>query len=320
VNLSMTNCPSYNAKPIRLMSSLAKTLEMHESQLVQLADDANGLYRVAREIRKPDGSLRRTYDALPRLKSVQRLIKSRILARVSFPDYLTGCIKGRDYKVNAALHSGAKIVIAEDIGSFFPSTSGSRVFDVWRHFFGFGHEVARCLTKLTTLRNELPQGASTSAHLANLVFWREEPQLKARFDQRGIVYSRFVDDIAVSCRSTIDPLQKTEVIASIYRMIIRHGYRPKRTKHELHTAGNRMTVTKLTVNSKPGLPLEDRSKIRAMVHELERLSASLENSQSLQERLDTVAGKLALFGRFHPGKAQALKRRLGEVRRIVASK
>ncbi len=316
----MTDCPSYNAKPIRLMSSLAKTLEMDESQLVQLANDANGLYRVAREIRKPDGSLRRTYDALPRLKGVQRLIKSRILSRVSFPEYLTGCIKGRDYKVNAALHSGAKIVIAEDIGGFFPSTSESRVFDVWRHFFGFGHEVARCLTKLTTLRNELPQGASTSAHLANLVFWREEPQLRARLDQNGIVYSRFVDDVAVSCQSVIDPAQKTEVIALIYGMMIRHGYRPKRSKHELHTAGHRMTVTKLTVNSKPGLAREERSKIRAMVHELERLSASLEDPQSLQERLGTVAGKLALLGRFHPGKAQALKRRFVEVRRIIAAK
>ncbi|WP_126228568.1 reverse transcriptase family protein [Burkholderia ambifaria] len=320
MNQSTTNCPSYDAKPIRLITSLAKALETDENQLLLLADEANELYRIAKKIRKPDGSLRRTYDALPRLKDIQRRIKFRILDRVTFPSYLTGSLKGRDYKVNAALHSGAKILIAEDIGSFFPSTSASRVFDIWKNFFGFGHEVACCLTKLTTLRNELPQGAITSAHLANLVFWREEPQLRTRLDQSGIVYSRFVDDVAVSSRSVIEPAQKTEVVTSIYGMMIRHGYRPKRTKHELHTARNRMVVTKLTVNAKPGLEKTERSKIRAMVHELERLSESLDNTQAILDRLNSVAGKINMLGRFHPGKAQSLKKRLLEVKQIIAAR
>lgn len=316
----MTNCLSYNAEPIRLISSLAKALGMEDGELSKLASRASGLYRVAKEIRKPDGTIRRTYDALPPLKNVQRRIKQRILDRVNFPSYLTGSIKGRDYKVNAAQHSGAKIVIAEDIGSFFPSTSASIVFDVWRHFFGFGHEVALCLTNLTTRRDELPQGAITSAHLANLVFWREEAQLQARLDLDGITYSRFVDDVAVSSRSVIEPARKTEIVASIYGMMMRRGYRPKRGKHELHTARSRMVVTKLTVNTKPGLAREDRSKIRAMVHELECLSASLDNAQAVQDRLNKVAGKIAMLGRFHPGKATALKKRLAEVKRTVTHK
>jgi hypothetical protein len=316
----MTNCLSYDAEPIRLISSLAKALGMDEGALAELAGRASGLYRIAKEIRKPDGTIRRTYDALPPLKDVQRRIKQRILDRVNFPGYLTGSIKGRDYKVNAAQHSGAKIVIAEDIGSFFPSTTALIVFDVWRNFFGFGHEVALCLTNLTTRRDELPQGAITSAHLANLVFWREEAELQARLGLDGITYSRFVDDVAVSSRSFIEPARKTEIVASIYGMMMRCRYRPKRGKHELHTARDRMVVTKLTVNSKPGLAREDRSKIRAMVHELERLSASLDNAQIIQDRLNKVAGKIAMLGRFHPGKATALKKRLAEVKRTVVHK
>lgn len=134
------------------------------------------------------------------------------------------------------------------------------------------------------------------------------------------MYSRFVDDLAVSSRAVIDPTKKTELVASIYGMMIRHGYRPKRKKHELRTAKERMVVTKLTVNSKPGLARDERSRIRAMVHELEGLSASLDNTQVVQVRLNSVAGKITMLGRFHPGKALSLKKRLLEVKRTVALK
>ena len=218
------------------------------SRLEYVAEHAEQLYRVAQEVPKSDGSVRYTFDAKPLLKDVQRRIKSEILDRVHFPDYLTGSIKGRDYKTNAALHVGAKIVISEDIGSFFPSTSTHRVFDVWRGFFRFSDEVANLLTCLTIRAGELPQGAITSPHLANLVFWRDEPRLQHSLAERGITYSRFVDDISVSCKAAIIDQEKTTVIAAIYGMILKNGYKPKRSKHELSTGQRRMSVTKLSVN------------------------------------------------------------------------
>lgn len=122
--------------------------------------------------------------------------------------------------------------------------------NIWQHFFGFGNEVAECLTKLTTRQGELPQGAITSSFLANMVFWKDEPILQASFRARGIIYSRYVDDIAVSSVNFLDKPTKTNVIASIYGMLYRHGYQPKRAKHEIRTSGQRMEVTKLSVNSK----------------------------------------------------------------------
>ena len=160
MNLSASNCLSYKAKPIRCLASLARALRTDESHLESLARRANQLYRIAKEVPKDDGSVRHTYDAQKPLKDIHRLIKLEILDRVSFPTYLTGSIKGRDYKTNATLHNGAKIVISEDISTFFPTTTPVIIFDVWRHFFGFSQEVATCLTQLGVLSPLRPGNAA----------------------------------------------------------------------------------------------------------------------------------------------------------------
>lgn len=317
MSLSAINCLSYKATPIRRLASLAEALRTDESRLLSLAGRANQLYRIAQEIPKNDGSIRYTYNAQKPLKDIHGLIKSQILDRVSFPTYLTGSIKGRDYKTNATLHSGAKIVISEDISTFFPATTPVIIFDVWRHFFGFSEEVATCLTRLTTRDGELPQGAITSPQLANLAFWRDEPALHARLATKGIVYSRFVDDLAISSRTHLTTSDKTEVIRSIYRMMRRRGYNPKRKKHGIHTAKGRMTVTKLTVNEKPGLDRKERSLIRAMVHRLECYFDSGVEPDILIAALPKVMGKVSLLGRFHPGKADPLKKRLAAIKQAA---
>lgn len=271
---------------------------------------ANNLYREAQKLEKPDGSTRQTYDTVPLLKDIQKQIKREILDRVTFPEYLTGSLKGRDYKANAALHQGAAIVFAEDIGSFFPSTSTEHVFDVWKNFFQFSEEVARCLTCLTTRNDELPQGASTSSQLANLVFWRTEPRLHDRFIAAGMIYSRYVDDVVVSSKNPISKDKKTEVIAALYGLMSRSGYHPKRGKHELKTRRERMTVTKLNVNSKPGIPKEERSRIRAAVRHLEIMVSASMHSAEVIHAYSVTKGKVNNMARFHPGDAASLKARL----------
>lgn len=309
---SQNNCPLFKGQPIRQLGSLAKALGYSVDRLRYAARHANNLYRVAQEVPKSDGTVRYTFDAKPLLKDIQRRIKTEILDRVVFPSYLTGSIKGRDYKSNAELHQGAKIVISEDIGNFFPSTGQERIFDVWRGFFRFSEEVADILTLLTTRNGELPQGAITSPHLANLVFWRDEPRLQSKLAEAGTTYSRFVDDISVSSKESIGPEEKTKVIAAIYGMMQRNGYKPKRRKHELITANRRMAVTKLTVNAKPGLPQGERSRIRASVHRLELMNQGKVEGKWTEE-FRSVLGKVNHLARFHPGEAAPLKERLAKL-------
>jgi len=201
-------------------------------------------------------------------------------------------------------------VINEDISGFFPSTSADRVFNVWREFFGFSEAVAQCLTRLTTRQGELPQGAITSSFLANLVFWQDEPILQARFAAQGLVYSRYVDDIAISSKSFLADEGKSEVIRQVYGMLLKHGYLAKRVKHEVATSAKRMAVTKLAVNSKPGLDRATRSKIRAAVQAVERRAALGEALSFDRGPYAQAMGRVLHLERFHPGKASPLKQRL----------
>lgn len=299
------------------MASLAKTLGLGLSELESLATQANNLYRVAKEIEKADGTIRRTYDARKPLKQVQQQIKRAILDTVFYPTYLTGSLKGRDHKLNASLHSQAKIVISEDISQFFPSTTANITNAIWRNFFGFSSEVSNCLTQLTTLNNELPQGASTSPQLANLVFWRNEPRLQVELAAMGLTYSRFVDDIAASSQTTITDECKTSAIAAIYRLLKRYGYKPKREKHSIVTAKDRMVVTKLTINQKPSLAKKAQSKIRSKVHHLVAQTAEGIAGVNSPKDIARVSGHVEHLARFNPGKAAVLKKQLKAIKALA---
>lgn len=309
--------PTYDLKPIRDISALSLSLGMPEELLVIVAAQADTLYRKAKPIEKPDGSIRQPFDALPPLKSIQRRIKDRILKRVVFPGYLTGSLAGRDYRTNAAMHTGAKIVICEDVEGFFPATKRERVLDIWRNFFCFSEEVANLLTNLTTKEGELPQGAITSSYLANLAFWNQEPRLHAKLAKMKIVYSRYVDDIAVSSKQFLSKEEQTTLIAQVYGMLKRQGYRAKRRKHEMFTSGQKMLTTKLVVNRKPALQPKERQNIRAAVHALEQRVASGERSLEIKTEINRVTSRVGRLGTLHPTEAKQLKLRLHSVRQTL---
>ncbi|OGS99421.1 MAG: hypothetical protein A3F73_11785 [Gallionellales bacterium RIFCSPLOWO2_12_FULL_59_22] len=309
--------PKYDLKPIRDISALALSLGMPEKLLIDVAAQADTLYRKAKPIVKPDGSIRRPFDALPPLKPIQRRIKDRILKRVEFPEYLTGSLAGRDYRTNAAMHAGAKIVICEDVEGFFPSTKRERVMDIWLNFFRFSEDVANLLTSLTTKEGELPQGAITSSYLANLAFWNQEPRLQAKLAKREVVYSRYVDDIAVSSKQTLTKEEQTALIAQIYGMLKRQGYKAKRRKHETFTSGRRMLTTKLMVNRKPALQTKERQNIRAAVHALEQRIASGERGLGIKTELNRATSRVGRLGTLHPTEAKPLKLRLSHVRHLT---
>jgi hypothetical protein len=133
------------------------------------------------------------------------------------------------------------------------------------------------------------------------------------------VYSRFVDDLAVSSPTHLTTANKTEVIRSIYKMMRRCGYNPKRKKHGIHTAKGRMTVTKLTVNEKPGLDRNERSLIRAMVHRLECDFDSGIESNKVIAALPKVTGKVPCWGDSTPERLIPLKKRLAPIKQAASN-
>lgn len=310
----MSSQPFYSCAPIKSLRALSLALQLEENFVQEVAGKAGELYRLAKPIKKSDGTFRQPFDALEPLKNIHRRIKDRIFAKTIFPYYLTGSLRGRDYRTNAELHAGAKLVICEDITRFFPSTSSDTIYDIWRHLFEFSDDVAQLLTALTTKEEKLPEGAITSSYLANLAFWRFEPLLHDRYKAQGIQYSRYVDDITVSSRHFLSKAMQTEIIGSVYGLLRRQGYSAKRRKHEMSSSGKRMMTTKLMLNRRPAMTSKDRANTRTAVFQLEKHAAEGIGHQELSAELRRVAGRVSTLTRFHPTEGHALMGRVKAIR------
>jgi retron-type reverse transcriptase len=307
----------YKLKAIRSLEKLSLALSTPQHVLIDVAQRADSLYRLAKEKQKSDGTKRQTFDALPELKEIQIKIKERLLKNISYPTYLMGSLKERSPRKNASVHVGAKIAFAEDIENFFPSIDERLVKNVWKYLFCFSDEVSEILTKLSVKDGGLPQGAVTSSYLSNLVFWEYEPNLVGSFRLRNMTYTRYIDDISVSSKQRLSIKEQSHIVSNIYGMLLHHSVRPKRSKHEVFTAGRRMQTTKLVNNKRAALPNEIRQNTRAAVFQLEKRVESGERGIELSAVLASVSSRVGRLGSFHKKEANNLKLRLKKIRAVI---
>jgi hypothetical protein len=270
------NRPVYTKRPIARCKSLARVLSLSPRRLERLSAQAESYYFPHDPELKADGTYREIYSVAGELEQVQARIKELILDNVQFPYYLQGSIKDkdspRDYIVDARLHAESDIVIKMDIGRFFPSTSATIIFSIWKHFFNTPDDIATTLTKLTTYKGFLPTGASTSPGLANLVFFDKEPELEAELQQQGFIYSRYVDDVNISTDRFVTKSALEHVFTRVFGMFASKDLLPNRDKIGISTRGSPLQVHRLNVNAgRPTLPKRERSRIRAAVKRVQMM-------------------------------------------------
>jgi hypothetical protein len=323
--------PTYPFRPIHSTQALALALGESEQLLERLAIRADRMYRhVPQEKKGRPGETRDTYDAHEPLKRVQRKLVDRVLSKAVFPAYLHGGIRDlkspRSIHSNAAVHAGARFVILQDIRNFYPSISRLQVDTLFRGLFGFGASVAALLSSICTRDGCVPQGASSSGYIANLVFWDVEPKVVRDLQQQGFQYSRFADDITISSGREPSTEEISTIVSTITGMLASKGCHQKRTKLHVRVRGQGIksddatfqpvTVTGLSVfNSAPGLTKLERKRIRSAVRELELLRETTSVWADLEPRYHRAMGRVGrLLACGHPD-GVVLKARLNAVKR-----
>jgi RNA-directed DNA polymerase len=135
--------------------------------------------------------------SINRLKIIQKRIQKNILLKIELPNYAFGAVKGKDNVDNAKQHQGKKYKFTTDLKDFFPSITNKVVYEMFVKQ-GFSHQVSSILTKLTTFKGKIPQGAPTSSTLANLVFMKTGDLLFEYAQQNNMTFTSFVDDMTFS--------------------------------------------------------------------------------------------------------------------------
>jgi hypothetical protein len=308
--------PAYRNRSIGSLKSLARHLSIPPEKLVWLANQAEEFYSPpSKPTFKSNGEIREIYRVDNPLALIQQRIKEQILHKCAYPNYLQGSVPNqgtrRDYITNANLHTKKQVILGEDISDFFSSIRASDVERMWQHLFHFPQNIARILTKLTTYHGHVPQGASTSSFIGNLIFWDKEPQFVEDLKRRGFQYSRYVDDITISAERYVSPKELQAITSTLYAMLSSKGVRPNRKKRSLQSNSGPMTVHKLPLNSgRPTLGRRKWSKLRAEVKQIEDMARDKRASKEYETKYQSLYGKLGAMARIEPQKAKPYMDRL----------
>lgn len=309
--------PTYNAKPIGSVRSLALALRVSEAALKNYASSRDTLYdRFA--IPKGDGKERLICNPKKELKFIQKRINRAVFENVVFPPYLYGGIAGRDYVQNAQQHSGAQALIALDIRDFYPSITAAQTRQIFKNFCRFPDTVAEILTQLTTLDGCVPQGACTSSNIANLVFFDIEHLLAQQLLSRRFIYTRLLDDISIS--SPNRPFGKTEqekIIKSVAAMLKMRGMHLKNKKTRTTTKSNPadlMEVTGLWLNrGRPRVLRSERISIRSEARKVGQLFKISREASDYHEIFNRSSGRVSKLAHLGHAESQILRDKLRKI-------
>lgn len=305
--------PKYQQKPIGSLKALASLLNLTPYELDQLVKTSSENYIIANKIAKEDGSLRVTYKANQKLRPTLDLIKKRIFDKVEFPSYIAAGQLGKSYVDNAETHTNSHMLMSEDIKNFFPSISIKEVNRIYQHFFCFPSEVSNALSELSTKDGFLVQGSPLSGEIANLIFYRDEPDLVNYCLSQGLRYTRYYDDIHISSSERefyeLIPYLKSE----IYRFFGNSGVRPHRSKKKSNfkTRSSRLAVHDVTVNSNKTTPSNKRiSKVRQLLFTYEKSVDNCSNIEDIIKMYRSIIGHINTLKQQGYSKSEKLKDQL----------
>lgn len=253
------------------------------------------------------------------LKQIQRSIVRVLLAPLGLSEIVHGGVQRRSPRSNAEQHLGKRCVVTLDVREFFKHVRHTVVYKMFRTELGFGREVARLLTRLTTYRDELPRGAPTSLAVANLLL-RVPLDMPLTLLARTVNVSctRFVDDIALSGD---DP---RVLINDVARMLSRRRLRMyrKRTKYQpksklkIMPRSKRQEITGLIVNNEhgPGISRQRRDRIKAAIFQLSNSPPS-----KRRREIESIRARIRHVAQFNSRAAARLERQLKAIVATVAA-
>jgi len=249
---------------LKQINDLATATRLSLGKINHLTYRTEHLYTTYDVIKK-SGKTREIAQPNRELKAVQAWILRNILDKLSSSPHSKGFDIGTSILENAAPHQGANYVLTMDFEDFFPSISANKVFGVF-HSVGYSKKISAMLTNLCIFKGGLPQGAPTSPKLANLVCAKLDYRIYGYAGPKGIVYTRYADDITLSAQS-VQKIQKAKDF--IGTIIADENLKINRSKTKLCGTKRQKKITGLVVSqNNVGIGRKKLREIRAKIHHL----------------------------------------------------
>lgn len=244
--------------PTNGCDDLANLLDLDPNRLTQLVGEAVNLYH-----RFPLKTRRRRSRWIeapkPFLKLVQRRLLDRLLYATPPHSAAHGFYPELSILTNARIHAGSVWVVSYDLEDFFPTTDLDKVRSVLNKRYDIEEGDLESIIRLTCRNGNLPQGAPTSPHLANLAFYQGDELLSELAKQHDLGYTRYADDMTFSGKEL-----PAELDDEVRQIVHRVGYRLAEKKTKRMGRHQCQKVTGLVVNEGVRLPRKQRRRLRAI--------------------------------------------------------
>jgi RNA-directed DNA polymerase len=226
------------------LNLLASEIGCSVEEIVAITADIDQHYRqwveqkINKKTGKPktysDGTIKQRVISPPLLKLgiIQTKIKDRILAKIPLPENIHGGVRGKSNITNALPHKGKKYIFTTDLQDFFPNISSRQIVDSFLKL-GYSDHYSHWMAKLVTWQYQVPQGAPTSSHIANIVFLQTDMKLIELCNRHNITYTRYVDDLTFSSSINFE-----EHVQEILDIVISDGFKISRRKTNLKPLQN----------------------------------------------------------------------------------
>ena len=265
-----------------------------------LLKNKNQLYR-SFYIPKKIG-FRRIEEPNPELKAAQRSILSYLETEGPHPsEYAMAFKKGRGPGRNGSEHKRTAVVLCLDVKDFFPSISDHMVERTFK---------SKIIAELCTRYGRLGQGIPTSPFISNVVARRMDYEIAGWCKKQDpeLKYTRYADDITISCYEKVCMSDAKRVICAIMK---KHDFRPNYDKIRIRRPHQRMLVTGVVVNDFQGTPRPYRRKLRAELHNA--LIRAEFGKEVTPEEVNRLRGKVAWVNSVNTLQGEKLNKQFREL-------
>lgn len=265
-------------------------------------------------IPKRSGGKRLIMAPKRRLKAIQRRLLTLLVDKLPISENAHAFRRGRSIRTGAEPHVGKRFVLKLDLKDFFPTVTCARVRGLFIAY-GYSFPVATTLAVLMTEAERQPvavdghifhvpvgqrhcvQGAPTSPGICNAMLLRLDHRLAGLAKKRGLVFTRYADDLTFSGDVDRDTAHKVRTLVN--RIVAEEGFVVHPEKTKLMGRCTRQTVTGVVVNQTLGLSRQERRRMRAEAHQLGQQSVVEEDGV----RHAKFQGKIAYLAMLNPRQA-----------------
>lgn len=274
----------------REFSSLLTDLDVSAKTLYGLSNRLHRHYRPV-SLPKGNGEFRHLWVPDAPLKCVQRRILDTLLPLEAVSPYATAYRPGGSTRRNALPHVGQPVLLKLDIRHFFDHLSYALVKEKAFPESRYSEQNRGLLTRLCVYRNALPQGASTSPALSNIILREFDDSVGAWCAARRIAYTRYCDDMTFS--GDFDPLPVIRFVRSALQKL---GLSLNKKKTVVARRGQKQAVTGIVVNEALHISAEYKRRLRQEMYYCMKFGAAAHMAATGREG-SVDAYLLSLLGR-----------------------